>query len=73
MDDLTNEFGLWDRNSQLSFLEKISKRKGYDLKGLYERIKTKTGAASISDKDILSIYDKLNTMQDVPEDDDIPF
>jgi hypothetical protein len=73
MDDLTNEFGLWDRSSQLSFLEKISKRKGYDLAGLYERLKTKTGQDSISEKAILAIHDKLNAMPDAPVDDDIPF
>jgi len=74
VDDIPdNEFALWDRGSQLTFLEKVSKRKGYDLAGLYARLKTKTGLDSVSDVNILAIYDKLNTMPDVPIDDDIPF
>lgn len=66
-----DEFGLWDRGSQLQFLEKIAKRKGYDLAGLYERMKTNMG--SVSDQNILKIHDKLMTMKDIPVDDDIPF
>ena len=66
-----DEFGLWDRQSQLLFIEKIAKRKGYDLAGLYGRMKTSPD--SVSDQNILKIHDKLMTMKDIPVDDDIPF
>ena len=61
------DFGLWDRQSQDTFVTKLAKRKGYNLKGLLKRMEKKE-LADLSDIEINQVYDNLKAMEDA----DIP-
>lgn len=63
-----DQFGLWDRKSQVKHIEKLAKTKGYDLAGLLKRMEKKE-TTDLSDIELVKIHDKLKSM----EDDDIPF
>lgn len=71
VDDLNDNFGLWDRKSQNKHIEELAEQKGYDLKGLLERMKLK-GVAGLSEIEILQVKDRLASMPDKPPSN-IPF
>lgn len=63
-----DDFNLWDRKSREAYVDKLSKTKGYDLKGLLGRMKVNS-LADLNDTRLKRIKENLEPMKD----DDIPF
>jgi hypothetical protein len=74
--DVTSDFALWDRASQIKHIRAVSLRKNYGFGDLITRMKNVTAVEDLSDTQIVEIYEHINQRPDVVTDnidDDIPF